>query len=228
MPRAIFTEPPPTGAPITTASFSSCPREAASSPRLATFNGTNGSHPLAAPIMDAAGEPLRNTANGGDANGDGTVFKVANGSGTITTLEIFTATDGAQPTGALAMDAAGNIYGATANGGTNGGTIYKLSLSTGPASQLAFGTPLTTTAGTLGNVINVVAEDSSGNIVSNIPSDVTLSLTSGPASLGGALTAPTINGVASFTDLTLNEASASTRLPQPTRCLQRPLPSPSA
>ena len=179
---------------------------------VASFNGIDGSHPEATLLMDGAGNLYGTTANGGDANGDGTAFKIVNGSGVITTLAMFNATDGSQPAGALSTDASGNIYGAASNGGTNGGTIFKLSLATGPATNLVFGTPLVTSAGALSPVINVAVEDGGGNIVAGNSSTVTLALTSGPsgATLGGAVTATAVNGIASFTDLTLNEAGAYT------------------
>ena len=47
---------------------------------LATFDGTNGEFPRAALIADASGN-LYGTTDGGGANNDGTVFKIANDAG---------------------------------------------------------------------------------------------------------------------------------------------------
>ena len=44
---------------------------------------------------------------------DGTVFEVAAGSGTITTLASFNGTNGAHPHGGLVEDSSGNLFGTT-------------------------------------------------------------------------------------------------------------------
>ena len=60
---------------------------------LASFNGTNGSAPYAGLVMDGSGNLYGTTYRGG-ISGDGTVFELAQGSGTITTLASFKQTDG--------------------------------------------------------------------------------------------------------------------------------------
>ena len=49
----------------------------------------------------------------GGAYGDGTVFELAKGSGTITTLASFNGTNGSNPYASLIMDSSGNLYGTT-------------------------------------------------------------------------------------------------------------------
>ena len=89
---------------------------------LASFNEANGANPNAGLIIDSAGNLYGTTQNGG-ANGYGTVFKIANGSGTVTTLASFTVLNGLYPN-QLVMDSAGNLYGTTGDGGpTDGGAI---------------------------------------------------------------------------------------------------------
>ena len=44
---------------------------------------------------------------------DGTVFEIAQGSGTITTLASFNGTNGADPYAGLVEDASGNLFGTT-------------------------------------------------------------------------------------------------------------------
>ena len=44
---------------------------------------------------------------------DGTVFELAQGSNTITTLASFNGTNGAYPRAGLVMDSSGNLYGTT-------------------------------------------------------------------------------------------------------------------
>jgi T5SS/PEP-CTERM-associated repeat protein len=95
---------------------------------LATFNGTNGANPEGGLIADAAGDLFGTTAEGG-TNGDGTVFELVNNgtSYTLTTLVSFNATDGETPIVGLIADAAGDLFGATAAGGTYGdGTVFEI------------------------------------------------------------------------------------------------------
>jgi uncharacterized repeat protein (TIGR03803 family) len=97
---------------------------------LASFNGTNGNSPEASVIFDAAGN-LYGTTSGGGANNDGTVFVVAAGTHTLTTLAAFNGTNGQYPHGSPIFDAAGNLYGTTLQGGANGGgTVFEVAATT--------------------------------------------------------------------------------------------------
>ena len=106
---------------------------------LHSFAGTDGSSPMAAPIVDSAGNLYGTTSNGGPNNGFGTVWKLSP-SGTFTTLYTFpgsggNGTDGHVPMGGVVLDAAGNIYGTTEYGGdglpgvyeSGDGVLYELS-----------------------------------------------------------------------------------------------------
>ncbi len=110
---------------------------------LATFNGTNGMTPSASLIMDSKGNLYGTTSQGGATFGvsdfgDGTVFELAQGSGTITTLASFNGTDGEAPDGALIMDSSGNLYSTTSEGGTsNDGTVFELAHGSGTITTLA-------------------------------------------------------------------------------------------
>jgi uncharacterized repeat protein (TIGR03803 family) len=93
---------------------------------LASFNGSNGKNPGGALLMDSNGNLYGTTREGGDY-GSGTVFEIAQGSGTITTLLPFNGSNGANPWCPLLMDASGNLYGTTPGGGANGqGTIFEV------------------------------------------------------------------------------------------------------
>lgn len=93
---------------------------------LVTFNGGNGSNPVAPLIIDAAGN-LYGTAGGGP-NGWGTVFRVDAGTHSLTTLVAFNQANGASPYAGLVADTAGNLYGTTNQGGIGAdGTVFKLS-----------------------------------------------------------------------------------------------------
>jgi uncharacterized repeat protein (TIGR03803 family) len=101
---------------------------------LASFDGANGANPYGGLIMDSSGN-LYGTTSFGGGSGDGTVFELARGSGTITTLASFNGTNGAGPYDALIMDSSGNLYGTTAGGGSQGaGTVFELPGAAAPTS----------------------------------------------------------------------------------------------
>ena len=94
---------------------------------LFNFTGSaDGESPYGSLVRDTAGN-LYGTTEAGGASGAGTVFKV-NKSGTHTVLYSFKGgSDGANPYVGVIRDAAGNLYGTTANGGASGlGTVFKL------------------------------------------------------------------------------------------------------
>src|ERR1700722_2974013 len=106
------------------------------------LNSTDGSHPKAHVILDSAGNLYGTTSDGGAEYG-GVVYQLTPGSGgswSETLLHSFNDDDlnGSSLYGGLVEDAAGNLYGTTAGGGTgscpNGtdcGTVFELSPSTG-------------------------------------------------------------------------------------------------
>lgn len=100
-----------------------------------TYNGTDGISPFAGLIFDGAGNLYGTTAEGGTYNG-GTVFELtpkADGSWGERILHNFgNGADGTFPRGSLIFDNAGNLYGATSNGGaSNDGTVFELVPSAG-------------------------------------------------------------------------------------------------
>jgi uncharacterized repeat protein (TIGR03803 family) len=119
---------------------------------LATLNGPNtGWYPMANLTMDAAGNLYGTTEYGGsndfcngDAGGCGIVFRLSpktGGGWTETVLHAFHSaprgSDGDLPFSGVTLDAAGNLYGTTFNGGSSTlcsgfgcGTVYKLSPTT--------------------------------------------------------------------------------------------------
>jgi uncharacterized repeat protein (TIGR03803 family) len=104
---------------------------------LASFNGSDGAHPVGSPIMDSSGNLYGTTAVGG-SSGNGTVFELAHGSQTITSLASFNGTDGSSPDAGLTMDSSGNLYGTTYSGGASGfGTIFELAHGSQTITSLA-------------------------------------------------------------------------------------------
>jgi len=102
-------------------------------------NGTDGANPYAGLIFDAAGNLYGTTYLGGtgsclfSGSGCGTVFELSpNGTGGWTEQVLHTfnhnGTDGIEPSAGLIFDGAGNLYGTTNGGGTQGvGTVFELS-----------------------------------------------------------------------------------------------------
>ena len=94
---------------------------------LAVFNGTNGANPNYAGVTIDAGGNLFGTTEFGGSSSDGTIWEIAHGSGTLTTVAAFNGTNGSGPIGGVTLDGNGNLYGTTSNGGSTGsGTVYEV------------------------------------------------------------------------------------------------------
>src|SRR5208337_1073544 len=99
-------------------------------------------------VEDSSGNLFGTTAYGGPSyyidGGTGTVFEVAAGSGSITTLASFDGTNGAGPNGGLVEDSSGNLFGTTAyggpmysGGGSGAGTVFEVAAGSGSISTIA-------------------------------------------------------------------------------------------
>lgn len=96
--------------------------------------GKDGANPIGVPVFDKLGNLYGSTFAGGGCSaltaGCGTVFKITP-SGKVTILYRFNPTnvllDGENPHGGVVLDATGNLYGTTQNGGAfGGGIVFKL------------------------------------------------------------------------------------------------------
>jgi len=104
---------------------------------LYSFSGNDGQTPYASLTRDSAGN-LYGTTYGGGAYGQGTVYKLAAGSSTLTTLYSFNGTDGKNPRANLLADSSGNLYGTTEFGGASDlGTAFRLAAGTNSLTTLA-------------------------------------------------------------------------------------------
>ena len=90
---------------------------------LATFSGSNGQAPVGGLVRDVAGN-LFGATNTGGASGHGAVFELPVGSNTISLLASFTGANGGNPTGTMAIDSAGNLFGTTSGDNYPGGVAY--------------------------------------------------------------------------------------------------------
>lgn len=99
---------------------------------LVAFDGANGAAPYGAVTLDAAGNLYGTTRAGGRAD-KGTVFQImpplpGKTAWRRKTLVTFYGANGAAPMAGVTLDAAGNLYGTTAEGGSkNEGTVFQLS-----------------------------------------------------------------------------------------------------
>ncbi|MFZ0704704.1 MAG: choice-of-anchor tandem repeat GloVer-containing protein [Candidatus Korobacteraceae bacterium] len=96
-----------------------------------SFTGPDGDFPFGGVILDSSGNLFGTTASGG-LYGYGTVFELTYTKGTGWTETVLynfqNLSDGEEPLGGLVMDAAGNLYGSAAYGGSEGGgTVFELS-----------------------------------------------------------------------------------------------------
>ncbi len=131
---------------------------------LASFNVNDGNVPWGGLVEDSAGN-LFGTANQGGASRAGTVFEVAAGSGTITTLASFNGSNGDFPYTGLIEDSQGNLFGTTYDGGAGGwGTVFELTAPPPPdnvtvsaATPTLAATPVPTAA-TLGNTSTTLTD----------------------------------------------------------------------
>jgi uncharacterized repeat protein (TIGR03803 family) len=96
-----------------------------------SFTGPDGEQPGASVILDGNGNVFGTTIEGG-LYGAGTVFELTYNISSGWTENVLynfqNLDDGQQPLAGLAMDSAGNLYGATTDGGSGGGgTVFELS-----------------------------------------------------------------------------------------------------
>jgi uncharacterized repeat protein (TIGR03803 family) len=105
--------------------------------------GSDGGSPIGKLIADGAGNYYGTTYSGGTTGcgaGCGTVFKI-DASGSVNVMYAFSGgSDGANPSGGVILDAKGNIFGTTTNGGTAGaGTVFRIDTRGRETVLYAFG-----------------------------------------------------------------------------------------
>jgi hypothetical protein len=133
---------------------------------LASFNSSLGEAPTGGLISNSAGDLFGTTADGG-ASGGGTVFELVNngfGNYTATTLANFSGeASGASPYAGLIADAAGDLFGTTTSGGTDGdGTVFEV-----PDTNGSYGPIIT-----LVNFDGTNGENSRGSLIADAAGDL--------------------------------------------------------
>jgi len=126
---------------------------------VASFDGSNGQYPGSGVTLDSSGDLFGTTENGG-AGGNGTVFEIAHGVASITTVASFNGNNGENPFACITLDAAGDLFGTTARGGMSGrGTVYEIAQgSTTVATLMSFG------SNSGGGAFSGVTFDTSGDL----------------------------------------------------------------
>jgi uncharacterized repeat protein (TIGR03803 family) len=105
-----------------------------------SFDTTDGYCPCAALIVDVSGNLYGTTVLGG-ASGYGTVFELTPTTGGTWTEKVLhsfdnSTTEGHGPTSSLTLDASGDLYGTTPDGGAHGfGTVFELKPANGTWSE---------------------------------------------------------------------------------------------
>jgi uncharacterized repeat protein (TIGR03803 family) len=134
----------------------------------ASFDGTNGSEPLAGVIANSSGNLFGTAYTGGSYN-QGVLFELPYGSDTIAPVVSFTHVDashnivpgGASPHGGLIAGSNSDFYGTTtAAGATDNGTIFRWTPGSASVTQVASFNFNSTGAYPYGNLVS----DSSGNL----------------------------------------------------------------
>jgi uncharacterized repeat protein (TIGR03803 family) len=94
---------------------------------LHSFSGSDGATPITGLIQAPSGNFYGTTYYGGLSGNAGTIFKIDTAGTTLTTLRVFSGSDGGVPYAGVIRGTDGNLYGTTWGGGANGkGTIFKV------------------------------------------------------------------------------------------------------
>ncbi|MGA3068008.1 MAG: hypothetical protein ABSF29_14280, partial [Tepidisphaeraceae bacterium] len=140
------------------------------------------------------------------------ILTVATGPGTLGGTDTVSAASGVATFSNVMLNTSGNYTLTATDGNLASSTSNTFTVSPAAASQLVYAVqPSNVTAGAAQSPSIVVdVEDQFGNIVTTDSSNVTLTVASGPGTLGGTDTVAASGGVATFTNVVLTTAGAYT------------------
>ena len=165
---------------------------------LHAFSGLDGAVPGAGLIADSSFTNLYGVTQVGGSSNAGTVFRLTNtGSGWMETVlyNFHNSSDGQQPQAGLAMDASGNLFGATAmGGGGGGGTVFELVNSGGNYTYRALYDLQCNYPSCIGPYLGYLTIDSAGNVYGT-------TLNEGANTYGSVFELTPSGGSYTFTDL---------------------------
>ncbi len=156
--------------------------------------------------VTAAGSPITISLAGGTGLGGTLTVSPQNGVATFSNLSVSAAAAGLTLTAASSnlLPATSTPFNVSAPGGGNPpSSPVKLAFLQQPSNAL--------TGATLSPAVQVVVEDANGNVVPAATNPISLTLAGGTG-LGGTLTVAPQNGVATFSDLTVNTAGTGLTL----------------
>ena len=141
---------------------------------------------------------------------NGTVTLVTNPSVTLGGTSAVAAVNGVATFSNLSINTAANGYTLVASAGLLAGTSTSFNVTVGAAAKLAFSAqPTNVTAGSsIAPAVTVSVEDSVGNVLTAATNQITMAIANNPSSgtLGGTVTVAAVNGVATFSTLSINSA----------------------
>ena len=137
---------------------------------------------------------------------------VNTGPGTLTGTVTVNAVNGVATFSDVKIDEAGTYTLTASDDSLDKATSSSFTVSAGAAAQLAFSQqPTGVSAGaSITPAVTIDVEDQFGNVVTTDSSDVTLSLASGSGTLSGTTTVAAVDGVATFSNLSVNHPGAYT------------------
>jgi hypothetical protein len=194
-----------------------------------TTVGTGGGSPTAASQLAFVGQPSSIVAGSAitpamtvdveDSSGDvvttddsDVTLSLASGSGTLLGTLTAAAVDGVATFSSVTLDQAGSFTLEATDGSLTGATSDSFDVTAPVASQLAFAQqPSNVTAGSaISPGVTVDVETLGGSVVTTDNSEVVLSIASGSGNLLGTLDAVAVNGVATFSNVSLDRAGSYT------------------
>ena len=173
-------------------------------PHVSFFAGAAPAGPVS---LDSNGD-LLGTSEFGGSTAQGSVWEIPKGTQTLLTLYSPTFSGGHDPGSSLLIDNAGDILSTMQMGGTgNNGTVFMLIPPNAVApTHLAFTVQPVNTAsdGDFTADVHVTVEGAGNQPATANTSAITLTIDKGPGTLGGTVTVNAVDGVATFTGLTLD------------------------
>jgi hypothetical protein len=173
-----------------------------------TQQPSNGAAGTLNPIVVSVEDQYGNIAVADNSN---ITLTIASGTGALLGTTTVAAVNGIATFDAVEIHVPGTFTLGAADGGLAGATSTSFTISAAAASQMVISTqPVDGVAGqTLSNVV-ITLEDAYGNVATGSNANVTLAVQSGPDTLGGTLTVAAVNGVATFSNVSLNKAGSYT------------------
>ena len=159
--------------------------------------------PVTIQVLDASGNLVTTSSAP-------VTLTLTSGTGTLAGTTTQNAASGIATFSNLSVSTAGTKQVTAASAGLAPATSSPFTITTGAPSQLVFGQPPTGAASgaTITPAVTVLIKDSVGNVVTTSSAPVTLTLTSGTGTLAGTTTQAAVNGVATFSDLSISTAGA--------------------